>query len=83
MIVLITLFLSQIALAQNPYDVSVGEVPMPDQRSSKHLVCGYYNGRLSCVSKASIEKDEAELKLIKLQIQELEAKAQQKDAKKK
>lgn len=50
-----------------------------DTDSDDELVCGKlesnYSGNaraISCVSKASIEKDKAELKLIKLQIRKLE-----------
>lgn len=41
-----------------------------EQHTTTDLVCAYYSG-LSCVSKASIEKDKAELELIKLQIKAL------------
>lgn len=51
-----------------------------DSDSDDELVCAKlepYDSRagkaISCVSKASIEKDKAELKLIKLQIKKLEA----------
>lgn len=42
----------------------------PKEFETENLLCGFDQG-ISCVSKASIEKDKAELELIKLQIEAL------------
>lgn len=46
-------------------------------REVTHYVQGGESIAISCVSEASIEKDKAELKLIKLQIKKLEAESKE------